>query len=154
MQLNRSASIDTLVRDIYEEFRFYLSEGKGFAPVLFMHRFEGENEPTLLELTTLEQQEQEDWSDFIAEAVERTDAAIWSLATQVLIRRTSRKSTKQSEELLFVYVVADAHQPEGARIWATPFVKEGETPQPFKECTDDPNLQMMVSQLTGRRFLH
>lgn len=154
MQLNRSASIDTLVRDIYEEFRFYLSEGKGFAPVLFMHRFEGENEPTLLELITLEQQDQEDWPDFIADAVDRTDAALWALATQVLIRRTSRRSANHTEELLFVFVVADAQQPEGARIWSTPFCKEGETPQPFVERTDDPNLQMMVSQLTGRRFLH
>lgn len=154
MQLNRSAPIDSLVREIYDEFRHYLEEGRGFAPVLFLHSFEGEHEPTLLEMMTLEQQDQEDWPEIIEEAVDRTEAALWALATQVVIRRTNRSTQEQTEELLFVYVVADAHQPEGARIWSTPFVGKGQTPEPFAERTDDPNLMMMVSQLTARKFLH
>lgn len=103
---------------------------------------------------TLEQQDQEDWPEIIEEAVDRTEAALWALATQVVIRRTNRSTQEQTEELLFVYVVADAHQPEGARIWSTPFVGKGQTPEPFAERTDDPNLMMMVSQLTARKFLH
>lgn len=154
MQLNRTSQIDMLVHEIYEEFRLFLAEGQGFAPVLFMHRFEEDNEPTLLDMTTLESEDQDEWPNIIEDLVEQTDAAIWALATQVLLRRTSRRTQQQSEELLFVYVVADAHHPEGARIWATPFTKEGEEPAPFLERTDDPNLQLMVSQLTRRRFLH
>lgn len=154
MLFNQFASIDTLAEEIYEEFRHFLEEGKGFAPVLFLHSIEDGGELQLLELHTLDKDDQSRWPQIIRQAVDQTEAVLWALATQVLIRRHSRARGTRHEELLFVFLIADASQPEAARIWSTPFRRSGQEAEPFKECSDDPNLQMMVAHLTGRKFLH
>ncbi len=154
MELNRYASIDTLAHEIFEELREHLQRGGSFAPVLFLHRFEGEDEPELLEMLTLEGEEQANWPDIIQEAVDRTEASLWALATQVVVRKTSVSRGGSSEELLFVYVVADAAQPASARIWATPLEPGKRQMEAFSEHTEDPRLQLMVAHLTGRRLLH
>jgi hypothetical protein len=154
MELNRYTSIDNLAQDIYEELKDHFLRGGSFSPVLFLHDLEGDQEPALLEMISLEGEEQENWPELIRDAVERTDATLWALATQVLIRRTSVDQRVQSEDLLFVYVVADAAQPAGARIWSTRLdVEQGEF-EPLKEQTEDPRLQLMIAHLTGARFLH
>ena len=154
MLFNQFAAIDTLAEEIYQEFRHFLEQGQGFAPVLFLHSISEGGEPQLLELHALDKDDQSRWPLIIRQAVDRTDAVLWALATQVLIRRHSKARGTRQEELLFVFLVADASQPEAARIWSTPFHRDRREPEPFQERTDDPNLQMMVAHLTGRKFLH
>ena len=104
-------------------------------------------------MITLESQEQNEWPEVIIEAVQQNEAALWALATQVVVRRRSRASDESSEELYYVYLVADASHPENARVWGAR-LEGGRRLSSLAEMTDDPRLQLMVSHLTGKRLLH
>ena len=150
----RHPSVDALAREIFDELRLHVEEHRPLAPVLFLHRFGTDDELELIDFSALDDVEQGDWAARIAADVEAGDASFWSLATQVVITRVGADRTRREEEQLLVCIIADAQSPHNARIWAAPMNADEGWLSEMQECTHDPRLQLMVSRLIPRTYLH